>query len=398
MPDGWAEEMIGDAAELPSASASDVLRGLPPDSPALAINRTPADDEIARRELNGKPKKRGPKSPTDAQMKEGIYNPHTGMTYPNGDPEKRAQRQKRVISCFDLAHKELPVSKCIVDGIIPPGLTLLAGKPKIGKSWLALNVGIAVASGGTALGSLAVDRGAVLYLALEDTERRLKDRQAKLLAAQQTAPLASLSYALTWPRQDEGGLADLIERLDAYKTRLVIIDTLARFRPGKKGRDDYQQDTEAMSQLQALAHRYSGLALLVILHCRKMSSADPLDEILGTSGLAGAADASLILRRERGQHDAALFVTGRDIEEKDLALKWDSQYCLWSIAGDAAEYRMGKAKAEVLDLLRSEGRILHRRDIVIRTGKAEAAVKSMLWRMEREGLVVTDGKGGYAAK
>jgi RecA-family ATPase len=82
------------------------------------------------------------------------------------------------------------------------GFSVLAGKSKLGKSWLALNLALAVASGGTAIGSIDVEQGEVLYLALEDTKRRLQGRLRKILAATEAEPPAGLTLATSGPRQD----------------------------------------------------------------------------------------------------------------------------------------------------------------------------------------------------
>src|SRR5262245_13197747 len=82
--------------------------------------------------------------------------------------------------------------KYVVPGIIVEGLTLFAGKPKIGKSWLLLHAAVAVARGGFTLGDKHCIEGDVLYCALEDNERRLQSRVTKLLG-----------IAQDWPRRFE---------------------------------------------------------------------------------------------------------------------------------------------------------------------------------------------------
>jgi len=80
----------------------------------------------------------------------------------------------RIFTAAELVAEELQPVRWVVRGLLPEGVTLLAGKPKLGKSWLALGLGVAVASGGVALGTKPVDRGDVLYLALEDNPQRLQ--------------------------------------------------------------------------------------------------------------------------------------------------------------------------------------------------------------------------------
>ena len=205
-----------------------------------------------------------------------------------------------------LAAMELPEPRWAVTDILPAGMSVLAGKPKLGKSWLALLLALAIAQGGVTLGT-AVDLGSVLYLALEDTRRRLKARLEKLLSRQESKAPDILHAATSWPRQDKGGIYALAEWLDDHKdARLVVIDTWAKFRPVKaRGRDSYEEDYEHASEVKALADKF-GVAVLVLNICRKMEASDPIDSVSGTNGLTGCADALLVMRRERGQHDAAL--------------------------------------------------------------------------------------------
>jgi len=284
-----------------------------------------------------------------------------------------------------------------VPDMVPEGLTVLAGKPKLGKSWLALSLGLAVASGGQALGKLKCAAGPVLYLALEDTRRRLQDRLNRLLEKQQTPAPETLSLATTWPRQDQKGLDYLATWLDAHQnTRLVIIDTWAKFRPapvivGSEYQTDYRQATE----VKALSDKY-GVAILAIHHCRKMAAADPLEEVSGTLGLTGAADAVLVLRRDRGQHDATLHAMGRDIEEAEMALSFNPDYCTWSLVGDAATHRLSKERQAVLDLLSKSGALTPSQAAPL-LEKQTPATKKLLWAMEQAGQLVKDGSGRYSA-
>ena len=177
----------------------------------------------------------------------------------------------------------------VVPGMVPEGVALLAGKPKLGKSWLAMGLCVAVASGGVAFGNVRVEKGSALYLALEDNERRLQFRLKKILA--RTEVPDGLHYSVECPRLDEGGVEAvegwLRSRPDA---RLVVIDTLAKIRPRqRRGANAYQEDYEALEALLPLAARHN-VAVLVVHHLRKMAASDPLDEVNSSIGLTGGVE------------------------------------------------------------------------------------------------------------
>lgn len=153
-----------------------------------------------------------------------------------------------------LAH-EFPPLRWIVPGLVPAGLSLLVGAPKVGKSWAALDVALAVAAGGRALGGIGVEAGGVLYLALEDGPRRVADRMRMLLG---TRAASKRFHAFTdWPHGVDAARATWQWCTDHPDIRLVVVDTLARVRPQRsKGGNSYDEDTAALIPWQELAERF----------------------------------------------------------------------------------------------------------------------------------------------
>ena len=128
----------------------------------------------------------------------------------------------------------------------------------------------------------------------------------------------------------------------------MVIDTLARVRPRRRpGADLYEEDAALGAQLQALAIKHS-VALVMVHHVRKALADDFLDTVSGSTGLTGVADAVLVLTRQRGEADAVLHVTGRDIEEASHALQFDPQRGLWSLLGSAEVYALTKERQTIL--------------------------------------------------
>jgi hypothetical protein len=300
-----------------------------------------------------------------------------------------------VFSIADLLSEELPPARWIVPDLLPEGVTLLAGKPKIGKTWLAQGLALAIAKGSVALGVKPVEAGEVLYLALEDNKRRLHKRFKKLVNED---PPRGLSAAIEWPCLDEGG-----DEWIAYwcathpAARLVVIDTLKKVRPRTNThRAVYDVDYEALEPLIPIANEHS-VAILVLHHQRKMDAEDPLDTISGSTGLSGGVDGAMVLKRDRGSADAYLFVDGRDVEEPgEYALRWDAQLASWQLLGDAEEYRIGETRAKILrTLLEAAPESMSPMDVALETDEPIDNVRQTLRRMDIDGQVKKVGYGKY---
>jgi hypothetical protein len=299
----------------------------------------------------------------------------------------------------DLMRMQLPEPRWAIPGLLPEGLTMLVGKPKSGKSWMALDLALAIATGTPALGGTPTEQGDVLYLALEDTNRRLQGRLHKYTEPG-VAGVNRLDITTAWPQQGRGGLEEIGKWLAGHPdSRLVIVDTLAKFRPGRIKRGDlYQEDYQHIAEIKAIADLH-GVAVLVLHHTRKSRADDVLDEVSGTTGLPGAADSTLVLKRPRGSQSAVLAVTGRDLEERELALSWDPPSCRWEIQGEAATVRMTKERKVIIAALAQQdkpqtpvqvARLLGRTD-----EEGKAAIRQLLLKMVDDGqLSRHDGKYG----
>lgn len=226
----------------------------------------------------------------------------------------------------------------IIPDLLPEGLLLLGGKPKQGKSWLALALAITIASGGTILNTYQAAQGEVLFLSLEDTTRRLQARSKQLLSVAPLLP-SGITFATAWPRLDDGGLVQLEAYIQTQpQLRCIVIDTWAKIAPRVRGRSQYEEEYTSLSFLKQLAESYH-LSILLIHHLRKTQAQDVLDEVMGSTAMIGAVDAILILKRERGEGRASLFITGRDIEhERAIALCFDHTTGWWCIDQQADEH------------------------------------------------------------
>ena len=212
----------------------------------------------------------------------------------------------------------------IVEGLIPMGLHLLTGAPKIGKSWLALELALCVSSGRPFWG-YATRRCSVLYLALEDTLSRIQGRIWKL---SDTAS-ERLYFALNSLGVADGLMDQLGDFVESHgETGLVIIDTLQKVRTPSRD-NAYAADYNDVSVLKSFADAHE-LAVLVVHHTRKMGDADVFNTVSGTTGITGSADSTFVLAlQSRCSENATLSVTGRDIEFQELKLRRND--CQWEL-------------------------------------------------------------------
>ncbi|HET8908367.1 MAG TPA: AAA family ATPase [Ktedonobacterales bacterium] len=304
------------------------------------------------------------------------------------------------ISARDLLAKTFPAPVWIVRGLITQGLTAVSGKPKMGKSWLLLALALARAGGGNFLSSLTLDPGPVLYLALEDTEESLQERLRIVLQganAPEALTLATSAQMADW-HMNNGGIERIGGWLEAHPGGCVIVDTLAKIKPAHRGNGDaYAEDYAVGARLKAAADAHNG-AVIIVTHNRKAKAEDPLDEINATTGLMGAFDTGLVMRRTRGEADAVLYSTGRRVRDAELALRFDADSCFWSLMGDASKYATSKERAEILqaieELVQATGRPAQRKQTAEAVQKPSSNVGYLLTQMTNAQQVIARD-GGY---
>jgi hypothetical protein len=296
----------------------------------------------------------------------------------------------------ELRDKEFPPISWAIPGILPSGVALFGGREKMGKSWLAFSLCIAVATGGYALGKIPVKKGTALYLSLEDPERRLYKRVRRL--ADEDTDLGNLHYATEWSTADQGGLEDLDEWLDDHEgCRLVVVDTLKRIRPRASGnRNMYDDDYEALQPFVPLASKHN-TPIVVLHHLNQQSEPhDPFDAFSGSSGLTAATEQIWLLTRKRGDADAYLMVDGKDIEEpQEMALGWDAATCSWTAQGDAATYRLNKERREIIELMEKWDEPMGPKAVADAIGKEYNATRQLMYKMAGDGQLNQQGYGKY---
>lgn len=272
---------------------------------------------------------------------------------PNQAPE--AKSLIALMSSDEILNTTFPEPAWAVPNILPVGLTVLAGAAKIGKSWLALQIALSVATGGMVFNE-RVARGGVLCLALEDSPRRLQERMRK-----QGWTLGLTAEFLTVGRFESeigylrnGGAERLANQIKTKGYRYVAIDTLSRAVEGDQ--NDAQEMTRGLTPLQEIAHQCN-CAVVLIDHHRKGNGENPdtIADILGSTAKGAMADTVWGLYRERGKRGARLKITGRDLEERTLSLKMDYLTGAWQSEGEARELEMTVRLQEIIDAVAKLG-------------------------------------------
>jgi hypothetical protein len=303
-----------------------------------------------------------------------------------------------------LDHQEFPPLAYAIPGIVPEGVSVLVGAPKIGKSWMVLGWALAAASGGTALSAISVDPRPVLYLALEDGDRRMQSRCRTLLCG---AAIPELFFYMTriGAHDVAGTIGEWLARHPG-KAPFVIVDTLAKVMPLTfSGETTYQRDYRIMGDLKQTADQFTGCAILINHHDRKATADDFVDAVSGTHGIAGGADTVIVVRRRRTEPEGVIAVTGRDVAEDEYAVRFDGAD--WMLEGHdlaaaaaamatrEAMAGLGDRSADIIRYLTAQGSG--------RAGDVEAALhldhgqgKVYLQRLEKAGRITKQGRGLYA--
>jgi RecA-family ATPase len=283
----------------------------------------------------------------------------------------------------DLMATDFPPLKAVVPGYVYAGFTVLAGRQKLGKTWLGIDWAVAVATGGVAIGSIDCTQGDVLYIDLENGPRRIQARIKALFPPNQTLPdMSRLEWVTEAPQLDKG----FLDRLERWRRsvkdpRLVIIDVLQRIKPpGNKTQNAYENDYSTWAPLQQWATAH-GVAVLGLHHTKKGGAEDPLEALSGSNGLSACADTTIVL--DQDQNGRTLYVRGRDVEEKETAVIFAAGS--WSILGNAADVRRSDERSVIIAAITDNGEPMTPLEIADATGQRRANVRQLLLKMAKTG-------------
>lgn len=279
----------------------------------------------------------------------------------------------------------VPPISWIVDNFLSQGLFFIAGRKGIGKSWFVLQLCSSIVNGSSFLGRYKVHDSLVLYCALEDTRIRLKERLSHYQIYRQDK--FHLVFIDELPRMFHGGLVMLQSWLDSHSPcKLIIIDTLARFRSNTgSNRNLYQEDYDTMGHLQSFAMQ-NQIALLVVHHLNKgIHFNSEVDSISGTVGVIGSADGLHLLREKDGY--VTLYSTGRDIKEDHSALKLNPETMQWDYLGDSRVLSQSDARKAIYQFIIDTKSPMTMKEISDGLKKNYQTTRTLVLKMVKDGLL-----------
>ena len=226
---------------------------------------------------------------------------------------------------------DLPATKFVIKELLPQGLAIIGGAPKVGKSWLMLDWCVRIAKGET-IWNFPTTKGTTLYVSLEDTASRLQER---LLSVTDEAPNV---FFTTFSFKIGEGLEEQIKSFvaDHPGTALIVIDTFQMIR-NTGSEVSYASDYNEIEILKKLTEELK-ITILLVHHLRKQGDSDPFNMLSGTNGLAGGVDTMFVLdKSKRCSANATLYCSGRDIEDREIELCFDKDNCVWNFVSDSSD-------------------------------------------------------------
>ena len=306
----------------------------------------------------------------------------------------------KFISTYDLNKKNLPDIKWVIEDLIPEGLTILAARPKMGKSFLALYLAACVAKERRVWDKYRTNKSNVLYLAYEDSIQSIKYRQTKMFSSlniNSDEYPKNFHICTDYQRLEKEKLDSHFHELSDQGMQFVIIDTMASgvvYNIG--GQSMYFKEYELISALKNSSSK-SGINVMLIHHTKKGVPTDSIEAVLGTTGITGAVDTIWVMGKEGTQ--VYLDTAGKNVSSERLALTFDKKRFLWNLVGsvDPVIHRLTIERSEILGILKDNENPMKTGEIAIKVNKSVSATSELLGKLNKETLVEKTGYGYWKA-
>lgn len=303
----------------------------------------------------------------------------------------------KLINASDLENKQIPPTNWAIENFLPEGLTILAGAPKSGKSLLALNLALALSANAEIIGKKSKTTKTVLYMPYEDSEKRLQERIKKIKTGLSINNISKTFFleGCNPPKLDENVLKNIGEVINENKIDMIIIDTLgsAIKNNRKKGLSSYMDEYELLNMFQRFALDYK-ICTLLLHHTRKMKAENIFDEISGTRGISGAADANFVLQRNK--YTGKLFVQGRDLEDANYDLELDKENLTWRFQGISSSIKLTPEQETILNVYNKDfEKELKPSEIAKILEKEDTNIRPTIGKLLTMGLLKQNAYGKY---
>lgn len=255
------------------------------------------------------------------------------------------EKAPKSISAYDLLGLELEPLYTVVEDMICQGLTILAGDPKVGKSWLCLDLCNSICNGEQFLG-FNTNKCECSYFALEDSENRLQNRLKKITGRKES--LKNFHLQISCSPLDEGLLEELEDHLKEFpNVKLIIIDTLQKVRETKSNENNaYKQDYNEMTKIKSYADKHK-ICIVVIHHLKKGQEDDVFNKLNGSKGITGSADTIIVLSKVKDKKEVLLSIQGRDVESNEKLLIFNKETLKWEVVCSDLEAKEAKKDVDI---------------------------------------------------
>jgi RecA-family ATPase len=298
----------------------------------------------------------------------------------------------------ELGAADIPPLEYVIQELLHEGLWLFAGLSKRGKSWMLLDMCMAIAAGRSAFGHYATKKRGVLYIALEDGRRRIRDR-AKTIQSD-LSRLTNFHVVYEFPKMDASASATLERGIKKHDLGVVVIDVLGGLLGDTpRNKTEYQSIYAQFSPLRALANQYH-LPIILVDHLRKADAEDIAQRVQGSYAKVGASDSVAILERKEDDDEALLHIQSKESKNQTIAIQFYENRVEY--LGEGSAYKLKKETSEILTALSEEKKPMSVRDIMNALGvenspKHYSRFRKTLQRLFANDLVAKTSRGMFAA-
>lgn len=277
---------------------------------------------------------------------DGTYSRRANWNVQPPAKEKPRRKHVKLITSAELQKMEIPPTEFIIDNILTPGLILLGAPPKTCKSYMCLQMCLAICQGEDFLGFHTKQHGC-WYLDLESNLDRPKKRTEQILDSEST--IQNLYITVESEPMGKGFEEDLRKTIEERPDiKVIVVDVFKKIRPGaRRGVDPYDRDYEDYGAIKALADEYH-LAIILVTHTTKMKHPDdPFNELIGSAGTLGSVDVAMVIKKEsRDAETAKLYVSGKDVEDQCHEIRFDGKRHIWEKLGTSQEVEAQRLREE----------------------------------------------------